>query len=64
MLEHETLCDLSAEPAVAVPQLGKRMRRLVSYESTRPMKNAQPLSWLFVGAVSMPRSEHLIPFLN
>lgn len=56
--------DLNAETAPGCPQRVQRVRRVVSFESTRPGDNSRPLSWVFVGARMMPRSEHLIPFLN
>jgi|GEM_PF-3580533 len=32
--------------------------------SNTSLRNSRPLGWVFVGAHSMPHSEHLIPFLN
>jgi len=56
--------EFNAETAPGCPQRVQRARRAVSFESTRPVKKTHPLSWVFCGARSMPRSEHLIPFLN
>jgi len=38
--------------------------RVTSLMTNRPDENSRYINGVFFGACSMPRSEHLIPFLN
>jgi len=64
MIDHHTAMDLAALEALSAPCLDKQERRSASLATNRPVKNSRPLGWVFIGKLSMPRSEHLIPFLN
>lgn len=64
MLGLDTTSEWIDEQAAETPEMGKQDRRRESLEANRPVRNSRPLGWMFFGAFLMPRSEHLIPFLN
>ena len=64
MMNLQPAMDVVPDEAVFAPSTAKQERRRASLATNRPAKHSRPLSWVFFGAVSMPRSEHLIPFLN
>ena len=64
MVTCQTPEHIDAEEAVCAPRVDRQERRRSSLATTRPVMKSRPLGWMFVGTRLMPRSEHLIPFLN
>lgn len=63
-MNHQPPVHIDTDTVISAPPVAKQERRRASLATNRPETNTRPLSWVFIGAFSMPHSEHLIPFLN